>query len=78
MRFEAGKPLAPLLFRGVPSSWLLGSERKVQPWTEPRAPRSLFRLNFVMSGNELAVGGEAAGGGRLVLWLERRMRTPES
>lgn len=39
---------------------------------------ALFRLNFVMPGNELAVGGEAAGGGRLVLWLEQRMRTPES
>lgn len=42
LRFEAGKPLAPRLFRYVPSAWLLGSERKVQPWTEPRASHSGF------------------------------------
>lgn len=35
---------------------------------------ALFRLHLVMSGSELAVGGEAAGG-RLVPCLEQRMRT---
>lgn len=39
----------------------------------------LLGLNFVMPGNELAVGGgRRPGRGRLVLWSKRRTRTPES